>query len=236
MKAVIKEREEIAAGTLYVVFDLLGEGVEFKPGQFFFLELIDPPYHDERGGRRHFSFVNSPNEKGVVTMATRMSESAFKRSLAAMPLGSEVVIDNIGGGAFALPEDGRTPLVMVAGGIGITPFISMIRYAAEEGAGNHIDLIYSNKERRSTAFLDELEGRAEDNDLLDLVLTMTDDPSWEGESRRVDGEFITDYARDPASSIFYVAGPPAMSKAMVDELTGIGVDAGRVRVSHFSGY
>ena len=158
MKAKIKERKEIASGTLLVVFDLLGVSLEFKPGQFFFVELIDPPEKDEKGARRQFSFVNSPSENGVITMATRQTDSAFKRSLAVMPLGSEVEVGDIGGGGFTLPDEENRPLVLVAGGIGITPFISMTRYVAEAGLKHHISLLYSNRDRQSTAFLRRTRG------------------------------------------------------------------------------
>ncbi|OFW58315.1 MAG: hypothetical protein A2W01_08550 [Candidatus Solincola sediminis] len=234
MKAEIKKREEVASETLLVVFDLLGKNVEFKPGQFFFVELIDPPYKDEKGGR-HFSFVNSPREKGVITMATRLRDSAFKRSLAEMPLGSEVVIVD-GGGDFTLPDEGEKPLVLVAGGIGIAPFISMTRYVIEAGLDYHISLLYSNRDRQSAAFLEELEDRAKNNEHLELILTMTDDPAWEGETRKIDREFISDYVEDPGSNTFFVAGPPAMNKAVLSELVKFGIGKEDVKVSDFAGY
>jgi len=235
MKAEIKERKEVASETLLVVFDLLGKNVEFKPGQFFFVELIDPPHADDKGGRRHFSFVNSPREKGFITMATRLRDSAFKKSLAEMPLGSEVVIVD-GGGDFTLPDEEEKPLVLVAGGIGITPFISMTRYVMEAGLDYHISLLYSNRDRQSAAFLEELEDRAKNNERLELILTMTDDPAWEGETRKIGGEFISDYVKDPGSNTFFVAGPPAMNEAVLSELVKLGVGKEDVKVSDFAGY
>lgn len=235
MRARIKERKEIASGTLLVVFDLLGMNVEFRPGQFFFVELIDPPEDDEKGARRQFSFVNSPNEKGVITMATRQTDSAFKRSLAAMPPGSEVEVGDVGGD-FALPKEEKSSLVLVAGGIGITPFISMTRYVAEAGLKHHVSLLYSNRDRQSTAFLEELQDRARGNDNLELVLTMTKDPGWEGETRKIDGKFISDHVKDPGSNTFFVAGPPAMNEAVVSELVKLGIRKEDVKVSDFMGY
>lgn len=236
MRASIKEKAEVADKTLKVDFDLLGETMEFKAGQFFVVELIDPPYDDERGARRHFSIVNSPNEKGIITMVTRLRDSAFKRSLAEMPEGSEVDIVTIGGEDFSLPDSGERPLVFIAGGIGIAPFVSMVRYAMEEDLAHHITLIYSNRNRKSAPFLDEIEDRAEGNPKLDLVLTMTDEPSWTGETRRVDGEFVGEYVKDPASHTFYIAGPPGMNKALAEELEGLGVGEDNVKASNFAGY
>ena len=80
MRARVKEKREVARGTLLVVFDLLGREVDFKPGQYFWVTLVDPPYEDEKGPRRHISVVTSPNERGVLGLCTRLRDSAFKRS------------------------------------------------------------------------------------------------------------------------------------------------------------
>ncbi|MGH2922028.1 MAG: FAD-binding oxidoreductase, partial [Gaiellaceae bacterium] len=76
MQARIKEKREVAKGTLLVTFDLLGEEVDFTPGQYFFVTLPDVGYQDEKGLRRHITVVTSPNEKGVLGLATRMRDTA----------------------------------------------------------------------------------------------------------------------------------------------------------------
>src|ERR671922_294488 len=190
MRARIKEKREVAKGTLLVTFDLLGEEVEFAPGQYFFVTLPDVGYDDEKGLRRHISVVTSPTEKGILGLATRVRDSAFKRSLAELPVGTEVQVEPPKG-SFALPTDTSRPFVFIAGGIGITVFRSMLRYIRDEGLPHRVTLIYSNRDRESTAFLDELrelEGALPD---LRVVLTMTDDPDWDGETRRIDPEFLT---------------------------------------------
>src|SRR5215207_11070267 len=110
MKATIKEKREVAKGTLFVTFDLGGENVEFEPGQYFWVELLDPPYQDEKGPRRHITAVTSPTERGVIGLCTRLRDSAFKRSLAELPLGAEVEVEQPKG-EFVLPEDSSRPLV-----------------------------------------------------------------------------------------------------------------------------
>src|SRR5215212_2429003 len=102
MKATIKEKREVAKGTLFVTFDLGGEKVEFEPGQYFWVELLDPPYDDEKGPRRHITVVTSPTEKGVLGLATRIRDSAFKRSLAELAVGAEVEVEEPKGD-FGLP-------------------------------------------------------------------------------------------------------------------------------------
>src|SRR5215207_5357921 len=85
MRAMVKEKREVAKDTLMVVFDLGGEVVDFRPGQYFWVELPNRGYDDEKGLRRHISVVTSPTERGVLGLATRLRDSAFKRSLAERP-------------------------------------------------------------------------------------------------------------------------------------------------------
>ncbi len=236
MQARIKEKQEVAKGTLLVTFDLLGEAVDFKPGQYFFVTLPDVGYRDEKGLRRHITVVTSPNEKGVLGFATRMRDSAFKRSLAELPVGAEVEVEQPEGD-FSLPEETTRPLVFVAGGIGITVFRSMLRYISDEQLPYRVTLIYSNRDRESTAFLDEL--RELERALRDfrLILTMTQDPGWEGETREVDGESVRDYLEEDLNQYtFLVAGPPAMVEGVQKALEEAGVEDENVIAERYSGY
>jgi len=104
VRARFVEKREVAKGTLLVLFDLLGREVEFKPSQYFFVTLLDPPYEDELGARRHFSVVTSPNERERRGFCTRLRDSAFKRSLVELPTGAEVELEEPKG-SFLLPQD-----------------------------------------------------------------------------------------------------------------------------------
>jgi ferredoxin-NADP reductase len=236
VQARIKEKREVAKGTLFVTFDLLGEEVDFTPGQYFFVTLPDVGYHDDKGLRRHITVVTSPNEKTVLGLATRMRESAFKRSLRELPVGAEVEVEPPKG-SFGLPEDTSRPLVFVAGGIGITVFRSMLRYIREEELPYRVTLVYSNRDRESTAFLDELQELERELADFRLILTMTQDPAWEGETRKIDAQFFQDYlAEDLDESTFLVAGPPAMAKGVQEALEHAGVEEDRIVAESYSGY
>ena len=174
----------MADRTLFVLFDLLGEKVDFQPGQYFWVTLLDPPYEDEKGPRRHISVTTSPNDRGVLGLATRLRDSAFKRSLAELEVGAEVEVEHPKGD-FVLPAETDLPYVFVAGGIGITVFRSMLLYISEEDLPHRVTLVYSNRDRASAAFLDELTRLASERDNIDLVLTMTQDDGWDGETRVV---------------------------------------------------
>ena len=236
MKARIKEKREVAKDTLMVVFDLLGEQVDFQAGQYFWVTLLDPPYDDEKGPRRHISVVTSPNERGVLGLCTRLRDSAFKRSLAELPVGAEVEVEEPKG-SFVLPEETDRPYVFVAGGIGITVFRSMLRYIGEEGLPHRVTLVYSNRDRESAAFLDELEELERGNPNLRLVATMTHDPTWAGETRRIGPDLLRDHLGDDLGSYSYlVAGPPAMADGVVEMLKGAGIPEEQIRSDGFSGY
>jgi len=236
MRAQIKERREVAKGTLLVIFDLRGREVHFKPGQYFWVTLLDPPYEDEKGPRRHITVVTSPNERGVLGLCTRLRQSAFKRSLAELPIGAEVEVEDPKGSVL-LPEDTTQRYVFIAGGIGITVFRCMLRYIAEERLPHRVTLVYSNRDRDSAAFLDELFELEHDNPNLRLVLTMTDDPGWDGESRRIGAELLHDHLGNELQSLTYlIAGPPAMVDGVVGTLRAAGVPEAQLRPERFSGY
>jgi ferredoxin-NADP reductase len=236
MRAQIKEKREVAKGTLLVTFDLLGEEVDFAPGQYFFVTLPDVGHQDDKGLRRHITVVTSPSEKGVLGFATRMRDSAFKRSLGELPVGAEVEVEPPKG-SFVLPEDPSRPLVFVAGGIGITVFRSMLRYIQEEGLPYRVTLIYSNRDRESTAFLDELREFEQALPDFRLILTMTQDPSWKGETRKVDGKFVKDHLDEDLNRYtFLVAGPPAMAEGVQQALEEAGVQDENVIPERYSGY
>jgi ferredoxin-NADP reductase len=236
MQAQIKEKREVAKGTLLVTFDLLGGDVAFEPGQYFFVNLPDIGHQDEKGLRRHITVVTSPNERGVLGLCTRLRDTAFKRTLAELPVGAEVEVEEPKG-KFVLPKETDRPYVFIAGGIGITVFRGMLRYIAEEGLDHRVTLVYSNRDQDSAAFLDELSALERDNPNLRLVLTMTDDPAWEGETRRIDAKVLRDHLDSGLDSFTYlIAGPPAMVEAMEKTLQEAGVPEEQIRPERFSGY
>ena len=235
MRATVKEKREVARGTLLAIFDLGGQVVDFRAGQYFWVELLDPPYEDEKGPRRHISVVTSPTERGVLGLCTRIRDSAFKRSLAELEVGAEVDVEEPKGD-FKLPEDTEPHYVFIAGGIGITVFRSMLRYVADTGEPYTVTLVYSNRDKASTAFLDELTELESQIPGFELVVTMTGDPEWTGESRRVDADFLRDKLGELADYTYLLAGPPPMVEGVVEQLNEAGVPEAQIEPDRFSGY
>jgi ferredoxin-NADP reductase len=234
VKATVAEKREVAKGTLLVLFAVDGYP-PYRPGSYFWVELPDRGYQDEKGLRRHISLVTSPTEMGVVGLATRLRDTAFKRTLAELEVGDEVAVEEPKG-SFLLPENTSVEYVFIAGGIGITVFRSMLRYIADEGLPYRVTLVYSNRDRESAAFLDELEELERRIDGLRVVLTITEQEGWEGESRRIDADMLRDHLGDLETHRFYVAGPPAMAESVSESLLAAGVPEEQVVTSRFSGY
>ena len=220
-------REPLAEGTVAFRFEKPA-AFAFRPGQAVVLELAD---------RRTFSLVSAPFEDELV-IATRMRDSAFKRALNALPDGASVKL--IGPmGQFTLADTAR-PAVFIAGGIGITPFMSMLRHAAQERSPQSLVLLYSNRRPENAAFLGELQDLERKNKNFRLVATMTDMASsardWSGETSLVDADLIRRCAGGLAAPVYYVVGPPAMVMAMQETLHGAGVAEEDIRTEEFYGY
>ena len=237
MRARVKESREVARETLFVVFDLEGEEVDFRPGQYFWVELPDRGHQDDKGLRRHISVATSPTEPGVLGLCTRLRDSAFKKTLAELRVGDEVVDVEQPMGDWQLPDDSNREYVFVAGGIGITVFRCMLRYIRDTGEPYRVTLVYSNRDRESTPFLDELVELERSLPNFHLVLTMTDDPDWDGETRRIGPDLLHDHLGSDLGSFDYlVAGPPPMVESVVEQLGSAGVPEDRVLPDRFSGY
>jgi ferredoxin-NADP reductase len=238
MKAVISKKEMAAEMTCYAEFDLQGQEVDFIPGQYFFVTLnpSDEQRRDEL--THHFSIVNSPNQKGILALATRLrlEQSSFKRTLNEAKVGDEVEIGKIGG-SFILPVDTAKPVVLIALGIGITPYMSMLRWAFEEEKPYQFTLIYSDNEVKSMAFLEELKQMDAAHDNLKMIMSVSRDEAWDGEKRHVDGDFVKEYLGDDyANRIYYVSGPPAVVEAVSVSLKQAGIAEDAVKTDSFSGY
>ena len=222
--------------TLFVLFDLLGEKVDFQPGQYFWVTLLEPPYDDEKGPRRHISVATSPNDRGVLGLATRLRDSAFKRCWPSWR-SAQRSRSSIRKATSSSPAETDLPYVFVAGGIGITVFRSMLLYISEEDLPHRVTLVYSNRDRASAAFLDELTRLASERDDIDLVLTMTQDDGWDGETRVVGPELLRDHLDGDLDGYRYLlAGPPAMVEAVTDSLREAGIPDELIHPERFSGY
>jgi ferredoxin-NADP reductase len=172
-------------------------------------------------------------------IATRMRDSAFKRFLKAAPPGTPLRIDGPNG-EMVLHDDSARPAVFLAGGIGITPFLSMARHATNRRLAHRLYLFYSNRRPEDAAFLPELRKMERLNPSYRLIATMAEPEKsaqrWTGETGFIRREMLERHLPDTASPVYYFAGPPAMTIAMQEMLQGIGIGEDAMRYEEFYGY
>jgi len=229
---------EVAEGTMAFAFERPAD-FSFTAGQFLTITLPNPPYNDATGNRRTFSIASPPQETERLQIATRMTGSALKRSFAEATPGTLVELFGPAG-SFTLHKASSMPAVFIAGGIGITPFRSMINDAFARRLTHQITLIYSNRNPEGAAFHDEFLRIAEAHTKFKYVPTMTDaDKShqpWSGLRRNVDANFLREHIGDIMTPIFYIAGPPGMVTGITKAVIAAGTDSARVRSEKFEGY
>ncbi|SRR5712692_5529707 len=233
----LMRREEVAEGTMAFHFEK-PPGFDFKPGQYTDVTLRNPLETDAEGNTRTFSIASPPFENELV-LTTRMRDTAFKRSLKKVPLGTEVKIDPAMG-SFTLHRNLAQPAVFLAGGIGITPFLSIVRQADRDRLPQTLYLFYSNRRPEDAAFLETLQTLEKTNPNFRLICTMTEmsksKKEWKGERGLINKEMLTRYLSYLQGPIYYTAGPPALVAAMRQILTASCVDEDDIRAEEFAGY
>jgi ferredoxin-NADP reductase len=230
-EVALRGREPVAEGTLAFHFEKPA-GFSHEAGQNAIFTLVDSAEQDASGPSRPFTIASAPHEPELM-IATRMRASAFKRTLGAAPVGTRLKLDGPAG-VMVLHEDASRPAVFLAGGIGITPFLSMARDAAKRGLPHRIVLFYSNRRPQDAAFLAEL-GKLQSANFR-LIATMTEAPQWRGEKRRISREVLAEHLPDLRAPIYYFAGPPGMTMAMEGMLRELGVSMDDMRSEEFYGY
>jgi ferredoxin-NADP reductase len=230
-------RAEVAEGTMAFYFEKPSR-FDFKPGQSADLALSNPPETDSEGNIRTLSIASPPFENQLM-FATRMRDTAFKRSLEKVPLGTEVKID-LPTGSFTLHKNSAKAGVFLAGGIGITPFLSIVRQADHDRLPHKLHLFYSNQRPEDAAFLDVLQMLEKTNPNFGLVCTMTEmsksKKEWKGETGQINQEMLSRPLANLQGPIYYIAGPPAMVAGLRKMLVAANVDEDDIRTEDFPGY
>ncbi len=237
LMCALLSRREVAERTMAFYFER-PSGWVFKAGQSIDLTLIDPPETDAEGNTRAFSLAGAPHESHLM-VATRLRDSAFKRTLQKMPLGTAVKIAGPFGN-MTLHNDSSRPAIILTGGIGITPFRSMVIRAAHERLPHQIFLFSSNRRPEDAPFYAELQSLEKENPNYRFIPSMTEMERsarpWQGEIGLIDKEMLLRYIGNAVSPIYYLAGPSAMVVAMRQLLNAMNVDDDNIRSEEFSGY
>src|SRR5689334_17519556 len=152
-KSSLRQKEDLAEGTMGFYF-AKPAGFQFKSGQYLDITLVDPPETDAEGNIRSLSIASAPEDEHLL-VATRMRDTAFKRVLRMASPDIEVSLEGPMG-SFTLHNNSAKPAVFLAGGIGITPFSSIIRHAANARLPHQLYLFYANRRPEDAPFLNVL--------------------------------------------------------------------------------
>jgi ferredoxin-NADP reductase len=231
-------RETVAEETMAFYFERPA-GFAFEAGQHATVRVLEPTEIDGFGQSRTFTFASAPHEPELM-IATRMRDTAFKRMLRSAPLGLRIGLDGPDGLLLLQEEDAARPAVFIAGGIGVTPFLSIARRAAKVRLPHRIHLFYSNRRPEDAPFLQELRDLQRANANFRLVPTMTQMEKsrlpWEGETGPIGEALLARHLPDLKSPVYFLAGPPGMAMGMQVLLDRLGVAESDVRGEEFYGY
>lgn len=231
-------KKEKVAQDAYSFYFERPKGLDFAPGQFLRLTL-DISNPDSRGPSRFFSIASSPTEDGYLMIATRIIQSAFKKALYSLN-GTDVVKITAPFGKFILKENETNHCVFLAGGIGITPFRSMIRNASDKKLSTPITCFTSFRTVQDSMFGKELHEIAKNNPSIKLVETITQPEKstlpWNGLTGRIDADLIKSHVSDISLAKFYLCGPPNLINGLTDVVRSLEVDDDRIFAERFTGY
>jgi ferredoxin-NADP reductase len=236
-KAILKSRESLCNGTTGLYFEK-PDGFKFKPGQFANFTLDATIVIDADGNTRALSIASAPHEKDLM-VAMRIRDTGFKRVVSGLPIGSPFFLEGPFGD-LTLHRDTARPAVFLAGGIGITPFRSMIRHATEVGSAHKIFLFYSIRRIEEGAFLNELQEFQELNSRFKFIPTITHPDGvphhWRGELGHIAESMLNKWLPVSQAPVFYIAGPPGMVDGMRQMLCDALVSEDDIRAEEFAGY
>lgn len=231
-KIKLLTKKEIAKDTIELTFEK-PDGFHFIPGQYAGFTLIHSTNLKPQDNTRRFSLLSAPHEPHL-RIAVRIQESAFKKLLNQLNIKEEIKMAGPTG-QFVLPSDMETPIVLIAGGIGITPFYSMIHHAIHHEPKRRIQLFYGNSSRLHAAYLEELQTIQQTGFQCIPILTQSD-PTWTGETGYITHTLLKKYIPDIHLPIYYICGSPTMVAAIQELLLEIGIGSDRIRVEDFPGY
>ncbi len=209
--------------------------LQYKPGQ---IVLLFP--EDGNPNLRHaFSIASSPTEDTLMLSTKIRAESKYKNRLETLKKGDIVSIMGPAG-QFGSPDQPAEQIVLLGGGIGITPFRSIVKYATDSKSPTKITLLYSNRTPEDIVYKREWKEYEAENPNFTAIHTITH-PSesrseWKGHVGRIDAEMIRRYIMSPDKAIYLVCGPPSLVTDLTGILTGMGISPTQIRMENFHGY
>lgn len=225
------DRHTVAKDTVVLEFEK-PTGLTFIPGQYGGFTLMKPI---EGNATRRFSLLGTPLDKNL-KIVTRIQPSSYKNALLAMNIGDAIKFAGPTGN-FVLHDEQNIPAVLIAGGIGIAPFYSMIEHATVMNSDRRIILFYGNETLASAAFLPELRDMQHKNSNFNLIACLSSsDNDWQGEKGYITHTLIKKYITPLDDPIYYLCGSLNMVTALKETLLEMDVPLEKIKIEDFPGY
>lgn len=211
------------------------ENVDFRAGQFFFVTIKIA----EAERTKHFSFSNSPTEKGYVEFTKRITESEYSQALDRLKVGDWVKL-KMSYGSFTFQGEYKR-IAFLSGGIGITPIRSICKFVTDKGLPTEMTLLYGNNKEEDIIFRQDLDKIASVNKDMRVVYTLTspdiDRKKWPGRIGYIDEKMIKEEITDYKEMVFYICGPPKMVESLINILKNkLSVGEEKIKTENFTGY
>lgn len=207
----------------------------FKPGQYMEWTLSHSKA-DSRGNRRYFTLASSPTEQDVIVgIRINPHGSTFKSNLSKFNINDEIVAGQIAGD-FVLPQNNTANIVLLAGGIGITPFRSMIKYLLDTNQKRNITLIYTAKTKNDFAYKQIFDEAVTKLGIQVIYIITQPDPTWNGISGRLNEQIIKELLPLTKDTLFYISGPNTMVNSYKHLLNKLNIHAHNIKTDYFPGF
>ncbi len=204
---------------------------DYDPGQFMFITIL---INGEKS-TKHFTISSSPTEKEFIEFTKRITEHEFSAALDKLKIGDWVQIDGPYGD---FTFKGKYPRVgLITGGIGITPFRSMIKYCTDKRIKSQVTLLYGNRSEENIVFKEEFDRMEKENGNLRIVHTLSrPGEEWKGRKGHIDILMVREEIPDYDDHVFYVCGPPSLVAACVSVLKALRIPDDKINKEDFPGY
>ena len=236
---ILKLRDKIRLSVDNYEFTFISpHKLAFAPGQYMEWTLGHDK-SDSRGNRRYFTLASAPTEN-ILRLGIKFPKnpSTFKKAMLAMKRDSTIVAAQLSGD-FVLPRNPRQKLVFIAGGIGVTPFRSMIKHMLDTRQRRPVVLYYSVKTADEVIYRDVFDQAASELGIK-VIYSLTDTEhvphTWTGRTGRVTLDHLQTDVPDYKNCQFFISGPDAMVDGFRENLRSLGVQPGQIKTDYFAGF
>tara|TARA_Y100000310_G_scaffold246052_1_gene251170 strand:+ start:10062 stop:10766 length:705 start_codon:yes stop_codon:yes gene_type:complete len=215
---IIDEAQEVKT------FRVENKNIPFYPGQFFMVRFDDPKF------QRAYSIASSPEQEGYIDITMNLV-GEFTKKLWETKVGDSLVFKGPYG-KFYFSEDMKNNLVLISGGLGISPLMSIIRYCNDKKLQNKINMIYSVKTPKDIVYDEEIKKIKEENSNFNYTVTVTrpsEEHNWDGRTGRIDIDLLKENINDVENSLYYLCGPLEFVKSSIAMLETLGAKKEQIK-------